>query len=81
MEDDISLCWNKVASDKSDYITIDPNKDRLGRCYHSFWDSHEVEGECPIIAFSFTDVLTRLLINEGQRWYWLQDDFETLGDT
>ena len=80
VEDDISSSWYIIAFDNSDYLTIDLNKERLERCYDSFWDSHGLIGECPIIAMSFTDLLTRLIINKGQRWYWLQDDFETLGD-
>lgn len=34
----------------------------------------------PLIAHSFTDLLERLLKNQGNRWYWLEDHFQTLGD-
>ena len=43
-------------------------------------ETHGVAGSCPIIATSFTDLLTRLYENKGQRWYWLRPDFVSLGD-
>lgn len=54
-------------------VTIDCSADRLGRCYDSFWDSHGVAGSCSIVALSFTDLLQRLLDNNGDYWYWLGD--------
>jgi len=78
---DITSNWYIVANDgNGDYLTIDLEKERLGRCYDSFWDSHGVVGECPIIANSFTEILERLIDNKGQHWYWLSDGFEALGD-
>jgi glycosyltransferase involved in cell wall biosynthesis len=37
-------------------------------------------GECPVIAKSFTELLNQLVQNNGERWYWLKEDFESLGD-
>jgi hypothetical protein len=34
----------------------------------------------PIVARSFTDLLSRLLRAEGNHWYWLEPGFEPLGD-
>ncbi len=80
-EGDISADWYIVAQgDSEEYVTIDLNKKRLGRCYDSFWDRHGVAGDCPIIAGSFTELLKRLLDQKGQRHYWLRDDFEPYGD-
>ncbi len=80
-EDDISSTWYIIADDgNSDYLTIDLSPQRLGRCYNSFEDVHGVAGSCPIIAPSFTDLLTRLYENQGQYWYWLRPDFVALGD-
>lgn len=80
-EEDITADWYIVANDgNGDYLTVDLNKDRVGRCYDSFWDRHGVVGECAIIAISFTDLLERLVDNKGQRWYWLRDGFNSLGD-
>lgn len=56
------------------------HKLRLGRCYDSNWEIHGVAGSCPIIANSFTELLERLVMNNGKHWYWLQDDFTSLGD-
>jgi hypothetical protein len=80
-EEDITADWYIIANDgNGDYLTIDLNKNRIGRCYDSFWDRHGIVGECAIIATSFTDLLERLVDNKGQRWYWLRDGFNSLGD-
>lgn len=80
-EDDISSSWYTIARDyNGDYLTIDLWQDRLGKCYDSFWDRHGIVGNCPVIARSFTHLLCQLIENGGNRWYWLKDDFETLGD-
>jgi antitoxin YokJ len=80
-EYDISSNWYIIGDDMNgDYITIDLDKLRLGRCYDSSWDVHGVAGSCPIVATSFTKLLEGLMMNKGQLWYWLQDDFRYLGD-
>lgn len=80
-EDDISAGWYIIASDPdSQYLTIDLNPQRLGRCYDSFIGRHAVPGNCPIIAISFTDLLNRLIESEGQYPYWLASAFASLGD-
>lgn len=80
-EEDITGNWYTVGTDgKGEYISIDLHPERIGKCYDSFFDRHGVVGECPIIAQSFTDLLKRLLENRGSYWYWLKDDFESMGD-
>jgi hypothetical protein len=81
VEDDISATWHIIGDDANgDYITIDVSAERPGRCYDSFNDCHGVAGSCPIIATSFTDLVSRLYENRGQYWYWLRPDFVSLGD-
>ncbi len=81
VEDDISSTWYIIADDgNGDYLTIDLSRERLGRCYDSFFDRHGVAGSCPIIATSFTDLLIRLYENQGQYWYWLRSGFAPIGD-
>jgi len=81
VNDDISTSWYIIANDGSgEYLTIDLDPARLGRCYDSFSDRHGVAGSCPIIATSFTDLLERLVTNQGRHWYWLQPGFRSLGD-
>ncbi len=81
LKDDRSWNWYIIAeTDPGDYLTIDLSPERLGRCYESFFDRHAVPGETPIIAFSFTDLLDRLLLNQGQHYYWLNPNFQPLGD-
>jgi hypothetical protein len=80
-QDDISSSWYLLGDDHhGDYLTIDLNLERLGRCYDSFFDCHAIVGSCPIIATSFTDFLSRFYENRGQYWYWLRPDFLPLGD-
>lgn len=81
VEEDLSSNWFIVGHDgNGDYISIDLHSKRLGKCYDSFWDRHGVVGECPVVARSFTELLNRLVQNNGERWYWLNEDFESLGD-
>ncbi|GCE23165.1 SMI1/KNR4 family protein [Dictyobacter kobayashii] len=80
-EDDITATWYIIGDDgNGDYLTIDFSKERLGMCYDSFHEIHGLRGNCPVIARSFTDLLSRLYDNGGQYWYWLQSDFVSLGD-
>lgn len=80
-EEDISSEWYIICKDsESNYITIDLAKERLGRCYDSFWDRHGVVGECTIVAKSFTELLSQLFINQGKSLFWLDDDFVYIGD-
>ncbi|QFT89229.1 Antitoxin YokJ [Bacillus sp. THAF10] len=80
-ENDISSDWYIIGRDKNnDYLTIDLNPLRLGRCYDSHWEIHGVPGSCPIIANSFTEFLDRIVMNRGKQCYWLQDDYTYLGD-
>lgn len=80
-EEDITSEWYIIADDgNGDYLTIDLSKNRIGRCYESFWDSHGVVGECPIIANTFTELLEMLISDKGMQYYWLDDEFVSLGD-
>ena len=79
--DDISHNWFIIATNgRAHYITIDLAPARLGKCYDSFWDRHGVAGAQPVIANSFTELLQLLYANKGGYHYWLQDDFQSLGD-
>ncbi|MED2011232.1 MULTISPECIES: SMI1/KNR4 family protein [Brevibacillus] len=80
-EEDISSNWYIIANDgKGEYLTIDLSQERLGKCYDSFFDRHGVVGESQVIALSFTEFLERLVESRGGYWYWLQEDFISLGD-
>ena len=78
---DISWSWYLIGKgENGQFITIDLAKDRLGRCYDSFWDCHAMPGSSQIIAKSFTEMLLRLVENQGKHWYWLQPHFTPYGD-
>lgn len=79
-DDDISHDWYVIAHDSDQqYLTIDLNPARLGRCYDSFSGRHAVPKEAQIIAMSFTDLLKRLVENRGDYPYWLKDGFAGMG--
>jgi hypothetical protein len=79
-EEDRSHDWFILGKCGTQYITIDLNSQRLGRCYDSFWETHGLVGETPVIASNFTSLLQSLYENKGDYWYWLQEDFQSLGD-
>lgn len=77
----VSSGWYVIVDlDESNYLSVDLNRKRLGRCYQTFWDSYAVIGETPIVASSFSDLLERLLKSQGDYWYFLKEDFISLGD-
>jgi antitoxin YokJ len=81
-EEDISWSWYIIADcGNGDYITIDLDQERPGRCYDSFHETHGLIGNTPIIALSFTELVLSLYEKRGHYWYWLQLDFASLGDT
>ena len=80
-EEDISDSWHIIAKGFTDeFITIDFELSKLGRCYDSYSYSHATVGYCPIIATSFTDLLLRLWDNAGGYRYWLESSFQPIGD-
>jgi hypothetical protein len=79
-EHDVSFNWFIVCQSKPQYITIDLDPRRLGRCYDSFWDRHAMRGDCAIIAHSFTALLEALIAAQGKHLFWLSDSFVPLGD-
>ncbi|MCX7571380.1 SMI1/KNR4 family protein [Tumebacillus sp. DT12] len=80
-EEDITSNFYIIAREAGgEYLTIDLDAERLGRCYDSFSDRHGIVGETQIIALSFTELLENLIRNKGRYWYWLEDDHVSLGD-
>lgn len=75
-EDDISSSWYLIGkTDNNDYLSIDFSLDRNGRCYDSNYEIHGVVGSCPIIALSFTELLTELYKSDGNDIYWKNKDY------
>lgn len=80
-KNDISNDWYVVAeAGPEQRISIDLCESRIGKCYDSFWDIHAAPGDCPIIAFSFSELLEKIFNCKGGYWFWLADDFTYLGD-
>lgn len=80
-EDDISNDWYIVAeAGPEQRISIDLGKNRVGKCYDSFWDIHASPGDCPVLALSFSELLEKIFSCKGEYWFWLASDFSSLGD-
>src|SRR5260370_38235078 len=57
--ENISWSWYIIADcGNGDYLTIDLSKERLGRCYDSFHETHGWRGDTPIVAMSFAELGT-----------------------
>ena len=80
-KDEPSWSWYIIGhGDSGMYISIDLEPSRLGHCYYSFWDSHAVEGDAPVIAASFSDLLNRMWTSRGKSFYEGDPEFRSLGD-
>lgn len=77
---DRSYDWFTIARTESDYLTIDLNPARFGRCYDSFRDCHGIAGNCQVVATGFESLLKQLIDSHGEYWYWLKPGFRNLGD-
>ena len=80
--DDPSHGWFTIGRTQgTDTVaSVDLRPGRLGRCYLALFDRHGIVGGCPVIARSFTELLTRLYADGGDHWYWFREGFESLGD-
>lgn len=79
---DISSSWYVIAdAEDGNYITIDCNQNRLGKCYESFEYSHAVAGSCPVVALSFTELLNNIFDYKGDYFFWKDNpNFISHGD-
>ncbi len=70
-EDDISSSWYVIVdAEDGNYISIDCNCRRLGKCYESFEYSHASVGNCPVIALSFTELLSNIFEYKDDYFFW-----------
>ncbi|MBD3922930.1 SMI1/KNR4 family protein [Paenibacillus sp. PR3] len=81
---DISMNWYTIGRyDCYEYISIDfsIDRNRAGRCYDSFHETHAISGSNQIITKSLEELIERAFINNGEYpYFWLRDDFESIGD-
>jgi hypothetical protein len=73
--------WYAIADVRDgNYIAIDLNPEHQGLCYDAFHETIAMPGYVNVIASSFSDLMRRLLNHSEDSTYWLQDDFEALGE-
>jgi len=73
-EEDISSSWHLIADAlDGNFISVDFEPTRLGRCYESFAYSHAVANNCPMIALSFTELLYSIYKYTGDYFFWLDN--------
>ena len=81
LRDGPSFSWYVIGNgDSGAYISIDLNPSRLGFCCYSFWDSHAMKGYSPVIAASFSDLLSQMWARRGKSFYRDDPKFKSLGD-
>ena len=69
IQDDITWSWYIIVDYKNgNYLTIDLSKERNGLCYDSNWVLHG--GNSYVVAESFTELLERLILAEGEIEFW-----------
>lgn len=79
--DELSTDWYVLADiENGNYILIDLNSDRCGKCYQGLWETYAMKGESPIIAINLIELLNKLIDSKGEKWYWESDDYISLGD-
>lgn len=80
-EDDISSNWHLIADAyDGNYICLDCGRKHNGACIEGFEETYALRDDSPIIAKSFTEFLENLLKYAGDRFFWLEDEFEGYGD-
>jgi hypothetical protein len=68
-KDHMSWKWYVVAQGSgSQFVTIDLDERRCGRCYDSFWTSHPYSSV--IIANSFGEFLVKAFMSGRKQYYW-----------
>jgi antitoxin YokJ len=79
--DSITARWYVIGrrSDEA-FMTIDLDPARLGRVYDSSWDHHGIEGNCPIIARSFTELIETIVARQSGLPWWGEPSWPSLGD-
>lgn len=79
---DRSRDWYTIAENyNGDYLAIDLNPRRLGRCYNCFYEIHCMPGEQAIVAFSFTELVKNIFNAPKDRTrFWEDSSFLKLGD-
>lgn len=81
-KDDISSSWYLIVDAyDGNYLSIDFDRKRVGKCYESFEYSHAVKDNCPIIARSFTELLINIFDYCGDYFFWKDNEkFSCYGD-
>lgn len=78
---DVSRDWYIIAEvENGNYLVIDFGRRHTGRCYDAFWETYATPGQMPVVAMSLTALIQRLYEHRGRHWYWLQPEFERVGD-
>ncbi|GHJ52932.1 antitoxin YokJ [Nonomuraea sp. TT08I-71] len=83
VDDDLTSSWfivGRQRGDSSALISIDLAANRLGWCYDSDVEIHGLVGSCPILAFSFTELLEELIDARGRFIFWEGEKFVYKGD-
>jgi hypothetical protein len=80
--EDRSDDWYTIAENyNGDYLAVDLNPERVGRCYNCFYEIHCMPGEQAVVALSFTDLVKNILYApKNLTSFWDDAGFIQLGD-
>lgn len=73
--------WHAIVDvEDGDYLAIDIGPDQSGKCLDCFHETFACRGYVSVVASSFTDLLMRIINHQDDSAFWLQDEFEALGE-
>ena len=73
--------WHAMVDvQDSNYLAIDIGPTHRGICLDCFHETFAMPGYVKLVATSFTDLLNRFVNHMEDSAFWLQDDFEALGE-
>lgn len=73
--------WYAIVDvEDGNYLAIDIGHDHSGKCLDCFHETFADPGYVKVVALSFTDLLMRIINHQDDSAFWLQDEFEALGE-
>jgi hypothetical protein len=73
--------WHAIVDvQDGNYLAVDIGSEHSGKCLDCFHETFAMPGYVSVVASSFTDLLLRMMKHIEDSAFWLQDEFEALGE-
>lgn len=73
--------WHAIVDvQDGNYLAIDIGPHHAGKCLDCFHETFAMPGYVSVVASSFTNLLLRMMNHNEDSAFWLQDEFEALGE-